>query len=299
VHGTAKGVALACDCTPRYCEAEPVTGGRQAVAETWRNLTAVGARPLAITNCLNFGNPEKPEIMAQFAGCITGMRDACEALAFPVVSGNVSLYNETNGIAIPPTPTIGGVGLIDDLAHTTTLALKAEGEVLILIGRQDGPGWLGQSLYARQIVGVTAGAPPPVDLARERRNGDFVRALIQDGRVTTCHDIADGGLLVAVAEMAVAGNLGLALSLEGVAPATRHAWLFGEDQGRYVIACPATEAAAIVALGQHAGVAACIIGRTGGSELILYGQGAISVAGLRDAHERWLPGLMAAPTTEA
>ncbi|MDG4602249.1 MAG: phosphoribosylformylglycinamidine synthase subunit PurL [Defluviicoccus sp.] len=299
VHGTSKGVALACDCTPRYCEAEPVTGGRQAVAETWRNLTAVGARPLAITNCLNFGNPEKPEIMAQFAGCITGMRDACEALAFPVVSGNVSLYNETNGIAIPPTPTIGGVGLIDDLAHTATLALKAAGEALILIGKQNGPGWLGQSLYARQIAGRTDGAPPPVDLTHERMSGDFVRTLIKDGRVVTCHDIADGGLLVAVAEMAMAGNLGLTLTLEGVAPETCHAWLFGEDQGRYVIACPAAEAAALIALSQRAGVAACVIGRTGGSDLTVEGQGTISVASLRDAHERWLPGLMAAPATEA
>lgn len=299
VHGTAKGVALACDCTPRYCEAEPVTGGRQAVAETWRNLTAVGARPLAITNCLNFGNPEKPEIMAQFAGCLTGMRDACEALAFPVVSGNVSLYNETNGVAIPPTPTIGGVGLIEDLAHTASLALKAAGQALILIGGQEGPGWLGQSLYARQIAGLNDGAPPPVDLAHERRSGDFVRALIQEGRVATCHDIADGGLLVAVAEMALAGNMGLSLTLEGIAEANRHAWLFGEDQGRYVIACPATEAAAVIALSQRAGVAACVIGRTGGSELTLEGLGAISLAGLRDVHEGWMPGLMAAPATEA
>ncbi|MFZ1413152.1 MAG: phosphoribosylformylglycinamidine synthase subunit PurL [Defluviicoccus sp.] len=299
VHGTGKGVALACDCTPRYCQAEPVTGGRQAVAETWRNLTAVGARPLAITNCLNFGNPEKPEIMAQFAGCITGMRDACEALAFPVVSGNVSLYNETNGIAIPPTPTIGGIGLIDDLARTATLALKAAGEALILIGGQEGPGWLGQSLYARQIAGRTAGAPPPVDLVRERMNGDFVRTLIKDGHVTTCHDIADGGLLVALAEMALAGNVGLTLDLEGIEPATRHAWLFGEDQGRYVIACPGTDRDGIMALSHRAGVAACVIGRTGGTELTLEGLGTISVAALREAHERWLPDLMAAPATEA
>lgn len=298
VHGTAKGVALACDCTPRYCLADPVTGGRQAVAETWRNLTAVGAKPLAITNCLNFGNPEKPAIMAQFAGCILGMRDACEALAFPVVSGNVSLYNETNGIAIPPTPTIGGVGLIDDLARTATLALKAPGEALILIGQPDGPGWLGQSLYARQVAGIAAGAPPPVDLARERRHGDFVRALIEDGGVTTCHDIADGGLLVALAEMAMAGGTGLALAHDEAWASLPHAFLFGEDQGRYVLACPPGEVDTLLSRARAADVAASVIGRTGGNELTVAGVGTISVASLRDAHERWLPALMAAPATE-
>ena len=168
-----KALALTSDVTPRYCEADPFEGGKQAVAEAWRNLTAVGARPLALTDNLNFGNPERPEIMGQFVGCIRGIGEACRALDFPVVSGNVSLYNETNGRAILPTPTIGGVGLLDDFTKSMTLAFKAEGEAILLIGETRG--WLGQSLYLREICGREEGAPPPVDLAAERRHGDFVR----------------------------------------------------------------------------------------------------------------------------
>ncbi|MCW5699902.1 MAG: phosphoribosylformylglycinamidine synthase subunit PurL, partial [Rhodospirillales bacterium] len=212
VHGTNKGLAVATDCTPRYCYADPVMGGRQAVAENWRNLTAVGARPLAITDCLNFGNPEKPEIMGQFAGCITGMAEACTALDYPVVSGNVSFYNETDGAAIPPTPSVGGVGLAVNLDRIATMALHAPNAALILIGPSGDAkvtGWLGQSLYLREIEGRHEGAPPPVDLEQERRPGDFVRGLVEDGRVTTCHDISDGGLLVAIAEMALAGGIGV------------------------------------------------------------------------------------------
>ncbi len=224
------------------------------MAEAWRNLTAVGARPLAITDCLNFGNPEKPAIMGQFVGCIEGMAEACAALDFPVVSGNVSLYNETNGVAIPPTPAIGGVGVIADLGSMASLALKLEDEVLILLGGGDADGWLGQSFYLREVLGRQDGAPPPVDLAAERRIGDFVRALIVAGPVRTCHDISDGGLLVAVAEMALAGDRGVALDLDApmAAGAAPHAWLFGEDQGRYLIGARAADAPGIIAdAGRH------------------------------------------------
>ncbi|MGA7787289.1 MAG: phosphoribosylformylglycinamidine synthase subunit PurL, partial [Xanthobacteraceae bacterium] len=189
-----KALALTADVTPRYCEADSFTGGKQAVAEAWRNLTAVGARPLALTDNLNFGNPERPEIMGQFVGCVRGIGEACRALDFPVVSGNVSLYNETNGKAILPTPTIGGVGLLDEFTKSMTLAFKAEGEAILLVGETQG--WLGQSLYLRDICGREDGAPPPVDLAAERRHGDFVRDLIRDGRVTAVHDVSDGGVLV-------------------------------------------------------------------------------------------------------
>ncbi|MDQ4061470.1 MAG: phosphoribosylformylglycinamidine synthase subunit PurL, partial [Pseudomonadota bacterium] len=187
-----KGLALTTDVTPRYCEADPHEGGKQAVAEAWRNLTAVGATPLAVTDNLNFGNPERPEIMGQFAGCVQGIGEACRALAFPVVSGNVSLYNETNGEAVLPTPTIGGVGLVRDVSRTVSLAFKAAGEAVLLVGETRG--WLGQSLYLREILGREDGAPPPVDLGAELRNGDFVRGLIEAGRVTACHDLSDGGL---------------------------------------------------------------------------------------------------------
>src|SRR5262245_14080524 len=204
-----KALALTADVTPRYCEADPFEGGKQAVAEAWRNLTAVGARPLALTDNLNFGNPERPEIMGQFVGCIRGIAEACRALDFPVVSGNVSLYNETNGRAILPTPSIGGVGVLDDFTRSASIAFKGEGEAILLLGETQG--WLGQSLYLRDICGREEGAPPPVDLAAERRNGDFVRELIAEGVVTAMHDVSDGGLLVALAEMAMASGVGAEL----------------------------------------------------------------------------------------
>ncbi|MCH7485483.1 MAG: phosphoribosylformylglycinamidine synthase II, partial [Proteobacteria bacterium] len=290
VHGTKKALALTTDCTPRYCKADPVEGGRQAVAEAWRNLTAVGAQPLAITDCLNFGNPEKPDIMGQFVGCVEGMAEACRALDFPVVSGNVSFYNETEGRAIPPTPAIGGVGLLDDARGAVTLAFGEAGQALILIG--DTRGHLGASLYLREIEGRDEGAPPPVDLAAERRNGDLVRALITDGLIAACHDLADGGLAVAVAEMALAGGMGAALEVaaDGI---PLHAWLFGEDQGRYLLS--AADPAAVLARAGEAGVPARRIGVTGGSELTVGASHAISLSDLRDAHESWLPAYMATP----
>src|SRR5271163_1384382 len=212
-----KALALTTDVTPRYCEADPFEGGKQAVAEAWRNLTAVGARPLALTDNLNFGNPERPEIMGQFVGCVRGIGEACRALDFPVVSGNVSLYNETNGTAILPTPTIGGVGLLDDFTTSMTLAFKAEGEAILVVGETRGA--LGQSLYLRDICGREDGAPPPVDLAAERRHGDFVRELIRDGSVTAVHDISDGGLVIALAEMAMASGIGAVLEAPSKLPA--------------------------------------------------------------------------------
>ena len=287
-----KALAITTDCTPRYCLADPVQGGRQAVAEAWRNLNAVGATPLAITDNMNFGNPERPEIMGQFVGCIQGIKDACLALDFPVVSGNVSLYNETNGKGILPTPAIGGVGLLHDLDRMATVALKQPGEALILIG--DTLGHLGQSLYLREIHGREEGPPPPVDLAVERRNGDFVRAQIEAGAVTICHDLADGGLLIALAEMAMAGNLGAHIDV----PADRigHAWLFGEDQGRYLLALPAKAAAALLAAAEAAGVPAARIGETGGASLTIGLTTApnctISIAELKRLHEGWLPAYM-------
>ena len=285
-----KGLALTTDVTPRYCEADPVEGGRQAVAEAWRNITAVGGRPLAITDNLNFGNPEKPEVMGQLVGCLKGIGEACLALDFPVVSGNVSLYNETNGIGILPTPTIGGVGVMDDVEHHATVALKREGDVLVLIGRTEG--WLGQSLYLSEIAGREEGAPPPVDLAVERRNGDFVRSLIVSGIADTVHDLSDGGLAVALAEMAMAGGIGAALPAapDGVPV---HAFLFGEDQGRYLIAVPAEAAADLLYSASAQGIDAATVGIVGGDDLVLPGEETISVASLKAAHEGWFPAYMA------
>ena len=204
IHGTDRAIALTTDCTPRYCVADPRRGGMQAVAEAWRNLCAVGARPLALTDCLNFGSPENPTVMGQFVGCIEGMREACLALDFPVVSGNVSFYNETDGQPIWPTPTIGGLGVIDDLDDMASLAYRDDGLALVLVG--ESVGWLGSSLYLREICGREEGLPPPVDLALERLNGEFVRDLIAHGWVGACHDLADGGLYVALAEMVLASG---------------------------------------------------------------------------------------------
>jgi phosphoribosylformylglycinamidine synthase subunit PurL len=285
--GERKALALATDCTPRYCRADPVRGGAQAVAESWRNLTAVGALPLALTDNLNFGNPERPEIMGQLVGAVEGIGAACRALDYPVVSGNVSLYNETNGRAILPTPVIGGVGLLTDARQAVDLALQCDGDALVLIG--DTRGHLGASLYLREIEGSEAGAPPLVDLAAERRNGDFVRGEIGAGHVAACHDISDGGLFVALAEMALAGGRGIALnSLPLDIP--RQAWLFGEDQARYLVESQAPEA--LLAAARGAGVPARVIGVVGGGALTLPGAGAISVKELRAANEAWLPGYM-------
>lgn len=282
VHGTAKALAITTDCTPRYCAADPVEGGKQAVAETWRNLSAVGATPLAITDCMNFAAPTRPEVMGQFVGCIDGMAEACRALDYPVVSGNVSLYNETEGRGIQPTPSIGGVGLIADWRTAMTPAFKADGETIWLVGGR--PGHLGQSLWLRECRGLEAGPPPPVDLAAERAAGDWIRARILDGTLTAVHDISDGGLLVAVAEMALAGERGAMLDRQ---QGHRASWAFGEDQGRYVVTAPA-----------DADLSGCPvplerIGRTGGDALLFDGAFGIDLAELRAAHEAFLPDLMA------
>ncbi len=278
--GPNKAIAVTTDVTPRYVEADPYEGGKQAVAECWRNLTCVGALPIAVTDNLNFGNPERPEIMGQFVKAIEGIGDACRALDFPVVSGNVTLYNETNGQPIPPTPAIGGVGLLNDLSRMTTLAFKNAGDAILLIGGHGAH--LGQSIYLREVLGREEGAPPPVDLAREKQNGDLIRKLIHSAQVTAVHDISDGGLLTAIIEMALAGNLGAKLS------AMNHAKLFGEDQARYIVTCKASKAAEIVSKG------AVQIGTvTAEPILIVEGALSLSLAELRTAHEGWFPAYMA------
>ena len=285
-----KGLAITVDVTPRYCEADPFEGGKQAVAEAWRNITAVGGRPLAITDNLNFGNPERPEIMGQFVGCLKGIADACRALDFPVVSGNVSLYNETNGRGILPTPSIGGVGLLDDFTKSATLAFKAEDEAILLIG--DTQGWLGQSIYLRDICSREEGAPPPVDLAAEKRNGDVVRGMIHAGTATSVHDLSDGGLLVALAEMAMAGGIGVRLR---AAPAdiVPHAWWFGEDQARYIVTMPSDQASVVLLKMKAVGVPCAVIGTTGGASINIEDGISVSIEALRTAFERWLPDYMA------
>jgi phosphoribosylformylglycinamidine synthase II len=291
VHGTNKAIAATCDVTPRYVLADPAMGTRQAVAESWRNLTAVGAEPLAITDNLNYANPERPEIMGQFVQSIEGMKDACLALDYPVVAGNVSLYNETNGVGIPPTPAIGGVGLIRDLEKRADLALRNDGDVLILLGTE--AGHLGQSLYQQIIAGKVDGAPPPVDLLQERRTGDLVRGLIRQGHVSAVHDVSDGGLLVAVAEMALAGGRGVQLVPDGGAEdIPEHAFWFGEDQARYVVAVKPADTGSVYEAARDAGILARRIGETGGDAIIIGEGERLALADLRAAHEAWFPTYM-------
>ena len=292
VKDSNKALAMSVDCTPRYCLADPRVGGAQAVAEAWRNITATGAYPLAITNNMNFGNPEKPEIMGQFVGCIRGMSEAALKLNFPVVSGNVSLYNETNGIAILPTPVIGGVGLLEDFSKSATIALKRHDEDIILIGSCSG--WLGQSIYLREIHGLETGAPPPLDLDEEKRNGDLVRNLIQQGFVSACHDVSDGGILIAIAEMALASikdAMFVGVKIKNPTDIPDHAFFFGEEQSRYILTSP--DANTILEIAKKHNVTTKIVGKTTKhQELTIDKIGNISLQRCFEINERWLPKYM-------
>ena len=293
VHGTKKALAISTDCTPRYVYADPYEGGKQAIAEAYRNLCAVGARPLAVTNCLNFANPQRPEIMAQFVHALEGMGDACRMLDFPIVSGNVSLYNESKatggGSAILPTPAIGGVGIIDDYAKMMTMGFKNAGDTLYLVGPEF---WakpdptrshLGKSLWLNVVHGRDDGRTPPTDLVIERNSGEIIRQLIADGLVNAVHDISDGGLAVALAEMTLSSGLGA--DVEANPEYTAAQWWFGEDQGRYVVSVPDTEALnAALSKGTENAETAQIgfrrIGTVGGDNLL-----GVSLTDLREAHE--------------
>ncbi|WEF25990.1 phosphoribosylformylglycinamidine synthase subunit PurL [Paracoccus sp. S3-43] len=253
VHGTRKALAFTSDVTPRYVRANPFEGGKQAVAEAYRNLTAVGALPLATTDNLNFGNPEKPEIMGQLVGAIRGIGEACAALDFPIVSGNVSLYNETDGKAILPTPTIGGVGLIDDLSNLIA-GLPSDGDVAVVIGKTRGH--LGQSALAAEAFGIEDGDAPHVDLAAERKHGEFLRA--NRAHLKSATDLSDGGLALAAFEMAEAAGIGVRLDSGDIAQ------LFGEDQARYLVACTPEGAEALLKAAEAAGVPAAQVGVFGG-----------------------------------
>ena len=296
VHGSNKALAMTTDVTPRYCQADPVEGGRQAVAEACRNLSAVGAKPLAITNCLNFGNPQRPEIMGQFVGCLEGMAEACRALDFPIVSGNVSLYNETknedgSSQAILPTPAIGGVGLLADYEKMATIGFKQAGDVLVVIGTRGGH--LGQSLWLRELHGRTDGTPPPVDLATERKTAEFVREQIACGALTAVHDVSDGGLAVAIAEMALAGNIGALIQPAGPGHVARQ--FFAEDQGLYVATVDDGLLLDFLTGADAAEVQVEPIGRTAGQRLIFEladNDFCVTLAELRAAREGFFPRLM-------
>jgi len=314
IHGTNKALAITSDCTPRYVAADPYEGGKQVVAEAYRNLSAVGAKPIAITDNLNFGNPEKPETMGYIVKAIEGMAEACRELDFPVVSGNVSLYNETDGIAIPPTPVVGGVGLIEDLDKVATLKGAQPGDVLVLIGETKGH--LGASLYAREILGLDgdqAGPPPELDLETEQRNADFVRELIEQGLVNAVHDVSDGGIACAAAEMALASGLGVVLDLDSTAFATSQGatknysargFMFDESQGRCLLAIPQANSSRITDLAEEQRIPISLppfSGHfTGEQTVSIFDDGQeigisdLQLSSLREAHEGWLPTYMSA-----
>jgi phosphoribosylformylglycinamidine synthase len=283
-----KGLALTVDVNEVYCAADPYEGGKQAVAEAWRNLCAVGAEPLAATDNLNFGNPEKPEIMGQLVAAIEGIRDACHGLDFPIVSGNVSLYNESPAGAIPPTPSIGGVGLLEDASRTQTIAFKRPGDSILLIGTTRG--LLGASAYLHEICGREDGAPPPVDLDTERKNGIFVRGLVRNRAVTAAHDLSEGGFAVALAEMALASGIGAKLDIAPELPL--HGFLFGEDQSRYLLTAAPEKAEAISIAALAEGICCLIVGTTGGDALTIPGEAAIFLADLKHRFAQWLPDFM-------
>ena len=287
VHGTNKALAVSTDVTPRYVKADPFVGGAQAVAETWRNLTASGATPLAITNCLNFGNPERPDIMGQFVGAIEGMAEACRVLEYPVVSGNVSLYNETNGQAILPTPAIGGVGLIPDLNKRTDNAFGAAGETIFLIGETVADD-LSQSLYARHCHGIEEGPAPALDLAVEKRNGDFVRGEIEAGMLHHCHDLSDGGLGIGLAEMAIASGIGAAITLPGDLQPIES--LFAESQSRYLVSV--SDADGFAERAAEAVIPISKLGTVGGSSLDISDVVSVDVSTLKETHEGFFEALM-------
>ncbi len=273
VHGTKKALAITTDCTPRYVEADPFEGAKQAVAETYRNISAVGGKPLAITNCLNFGNPQKPEIMGQIVRAIKGITEACQKLDYPVVSGNVSLYNETDGKAIQPTPAIGGVGLLKDLTQRCSANFKSFDDEIFVIGKT--AGHVGSSLYEREILKIeNKNQPPKVDLDEERKNGEFVRNLISQGLINACHDISDGGLLVALFEMCQ-GHFGCSLDiaeLKADSNAEDNHLLFGEDQARYVVALDPMSLANFKKFAKDNNIAIFQIGKVTKDKMILNSQ---------------------------
>ena len=308
VHGSKKALAITTDCTPRYCYADPYEGGKQAIAEAYRNLCAVGAKPLAVTNCLNFGNPQRPEIMAQFVECLRGMGDACRALDFPIVSGNVSLYNESKatggGSAILPTPAIGGVGLLEDWARSATIAFKQPGEAILALGSNQGE--LGQSIWLKDVAGRNEGLAPKVDLDREKLVGEFVRSLIARASISAIHDVSDGGEIVAVTEMALAGDFGASVNWAGelypnyeFQPFGGTAAIFGESQGRYVVTTADPEG--IIAAAKEAGIHVRWLGATAEDKALeVYTDSTaanVPLADLRAAHEGFFPKLMGSELT--
>ena len=282
VHDTNKGIAISTDCSPTYCKHNSFEGGKHAVVETWRNLIASGALPIAITDCMNFGNPEKPEIMGQFVECIRGMGEACSKLDYPVISGNVSFYNETNGEGIYPTPAIGGVGLIKDLSNVMTIALKKNGNYLCVIGKSSNH--LGNSQYLSIIKNKELGSTPSIDLNEELKNGKFVLSCIEQKIFEAVHDIADGGLLVALSEMSMCGEKGVQVDIN---KSSLHGYFFGEDQSRYLVEVSKDNFEDLMSEAENNNIFVEKIGVTQDNQFEINNIGKIPIQELIRAHESW------------
>ena len=283
-HGKKKGIAATVDCVPRYCKAHPKSGAMQAVCETWRNLISVGAQPIAITNCLNFGNPEKKEIMGQFVDSINGMREACETLNYPVISGNVSLYNETNGVAIYPTPTIGGVGLLKNINNMMTLNFKNTENIIAVVGETSGH--LSQSALIYDVMGNKEGPPPQINLKEEKKNGLFVSDLIKNKLVAAVHDVSHGGIIVTVAEMCMASNIGAKIKVSG-SNIDKIKYLFSEDQARYLIEISKKNLEKVKKIANTKKIKIDIIGNTQSEIFEVENNLKISVKELKTKNESW------------
>ncbi|MEY3812011.1 MAG: hypothetical protein RIT11_1134 [Pseudomonadota bacterium] len=283
-HGKNKGIAATVDCVPRYCKAHPKSGAMQAVCETWRNLISVGAQPIAITNCLNFGNPEKKEIMGQFVDSINGMKEACEALNYPVISGNVSLYNETNGVAIYPTPTIGGVGLLKNINNMMTFNFKNTESIIAIIGETSGH--LSQSALIYDILEDKDGPPPQINLKEEKKNGLFISDLIKGKMVSAVHDISHGGIIVTLAEMCMASNIGAKIKVSG-SNIDKIKYLFSEDQARYLIEINKKNLEKVKNIANDKNIKIDIIGKTQSEIFEIENNLKISVKELKTKNESW------------
>ncbi len=281
-----KAIAMSTDCTPRYVEANPYLGAIQAVAETYRNISATGAKPLAITNCLNFGNPQKPEIMGQIVKAIQGITTACKELDYPVVSGNVSLYNETNGKAIQPTPAIGGVGLLTDYTLHCYAKFSQENHLIYVLG--DNKGHIDCSLYQREILKQTGKNPPEVDLASEKKHSAFIRNLIADSLLSSCNDISCGGLLVALFEMCSL-SLGCQLNFDSIlGDHNVENILFGEDQSRYIFTCSPKLESLILEQAKQQNINLALVGKVIADNFVYYNQ-TVSIKQLQRFNQQVFP----------
>ena len=289
IHGTNKAIAASVDSSAVYCWAHPLSGGKQIVCESWRNLISVGAKPIAITNCLNFGSPENKENMGEFVECVQGLGEASSYLNFPVVSGNVSFYNQTKNIGIKPTPTIGGVGLISNYKNMITMDLKENGNILLVIGKTEGH--LDQSLFARDILNEKNGPPPEINLFNEKNNGETILKLIEKNFIKSAHDVSLGGIITALSKMCIKGKMGATLKKPKYL-INKFEYLFGEDQGRYIIEINKDDLQDVIKILSENSVHFDELGTINSDNLIIDDKSKVSIDDLIKSHTTWLTNYM-------